>query len=172
MALITDILINDVIIPGSLDFVVNTSALSVATTPISFPGNNLRNTGGKMVFAYGDHVIITKIKVSADFGFSLANGRTKIGLAWVNNAGSLIIPIVEMSENGSNWIVNPCGEFDFPPGGLYCKVPVDTSGGVWRLVVGSSSLTFSMLNVPAQLNGTTQNVVIGVQLNHTIPLVP
>jgi len=161
MAKIIEVMNTDLVDPAQ--FVVDTSVASVPST-LPVLGDDFASTSAGKWFEEGDNLILTGVSINLPYQFGLASGNASLALSWVDSLGNLLV-IRELANSGTIYIPRICEMLELPPDGLFVSVPIGS--GRLKLQLISAVFNVSMLNVPAILNGTTQNIGSSLRLYHT-----
>jgi hypothetical protein len=151
------------------NFVVDNTLTEKALVGPPGTGNKFSNAAARDWFEKGDNLILTGFWMNIPFGFGQGTGSVSLSLFWEDGAGAFTV-IPELADPSSTLnLPNFCGPLEFPPNGLFIRVPT-TGATKFRLTNLNSIMNISQINAPAILQGTTQKVQFHLRVLHTLPI--
>jgi hypothetical protein len=145
-------------------FTVNAAVAQVAASSPGILGMDYTVPNANRWFEAGDNVVLTGISVNLPYSFGQGTGNAFINVSWRDSLGNSIT-IPELSGSGNMFLPGLCGMLELPPEGIFIEAPVAV--GRVKLVLEAVTANISMLNVPAILDGTVQNIGSSLRLFHT-----
>ena len=151
------------------NFVVDNTVIEKALVAPPATGNKFSNAAARDWFEKGDNLILTGFWVNIPFGFGQGTGLAQVSIFWEDGAGAFTL-IPELANPASIIsLPNFCGPLEFPPGGLFVKVPT-TGATRFRLTNLTSIMNISQINAPAIINGTTVKAQFHLRVLHTLEI--
>lgn len=153
-------------------FTVNTAVSEVTANFNAVPNffwGVFSTPSGLNVFEPQDNVRILSMWIVLPFCFGLGSTVPRWGLVWKDALTTTGYTVPEWSTDGQQWI--PTANIEIPIDQYLPHNPLlgpPYSGA--QLAIGIMNLTISMINVPAALNGTTQDIQIALKVLHNSDL--